>query len=162
MAKKPWLNISLAAVATLTLTASRTSRAAQNEGAQGATPQTSTSAQEKGDYNTVQLLRLMDKDSNGKVSRAEFDKFMNQQFDRLDIDKDGELDANELAALHWNYLSTQLLPLMDKDRNGKVSRTEFMKFMDQEFDRLDVNKDGQLDVTELAEVHLHYLRGYSK
>jgi Ca2+-binding EF-hand superfamily protein len=44
----------------------------------------------------------------------------------------------------------KLLLLMDKDQNGKVSRTEFMAFMAKEFDRLDVNKDGELDVNELT------------
>ena len=42
-----------------------------------------------------------------------------------------------------------LLPL-DKNQNGKVSRAEFMGFMNAEFDRLDINKDGQLDVNELT------------
>jgi Ca2+-binding EF-hand superfamily protein len=110
----------------------------------------------KGEYNTVELLRLMDKDHNGKVSRAEFDSFMNKQFDSLDVNHDGELDQGELDRLHWNYLSTQLLPLMDKNKNGKVSRPEFMSFMNQEFDRLDTNHDGLLDVDELAEMHLKY------
>ena len=44
----------------------------------------------------------------------------------------------------------QLLSLMDQDRNGKVSRAEFMAFMAAEFDRLDVNKDGELDVNVLS------------
>jgi FlaG/FlaF family flagellin (archaellin) len=44
----------------------------------------------------------------------------------------------------------QLLLLMDKDQNGKVSREEFMNFMAAEFERLDVNKDGELDVNELT------------
>ena len=43
----------------------------------------------------------------------------------------------------------QLLLLMDKDKNGKVSKEEFMSFMEAEFNRLDVNKDGELDVQEL-------------
>jgi hypothetical protein len=44
----------------------------------------------------------------------------------------------------------ELLLLMDRDKNGKVSRQEFMNFMSAEFDHLDVNKDGQLDVKELT------------
>lgn len=48
----------------------------------------------------------------------------------------------------------RLLLLMDKDQNGKVSRAEFMSFMNAEFDRLDVNHDGQLDVKELAGLHV--------
>jgi hypothetical protein len=45
----------------------------------------------------------------------------------------------------------RLLLLMDKDRNGKVSKQEFMSFMEAEFIRLDVNKDGELDVIELTQ-----------
>ena len=43
----------------------------------------------------------------------------------------------------------QLLQLMDKDKNGTVSKQEFMDFMSQTFDRLDVNKSGQLEQEEL-------------
>ena len=44
----------------------------------------------------------------------------------------------------------QLLQLMDTDKNGKVSRHEFMRFMEAEFDRLDVDHSGELTVEELA------------
>jgi hypothetical protein len=44
----------------------------------------------------------------------------------------------------------QLLLLMDTDKNGKVSKQEFMKFMNAEFERLDINKNGDLDVKELT------------
>ena len=45
----------------------------------------------------------------------------------------------------------RLLLLMDKDQSGKVSRQEFMSFMEAEFERLDINKDGELDVKELTQ-----------
>jgi len=44
----------------------------------------------------------------------------------------------------------QLLLLMDTDTNGKISKQEFMTFMEEEFKRLDKNKDGELDVKELT------------
>jgi hypothetical protein len=47
-----------------------------------------------------------------------------------------------------------LLLLMDTDSNGKVSKQEWMKFMEAEFDRLDKNKSGDLDVKELAQFKL--------
>ena len=119
----------------------------------------STTSLDKGEYNTVELLRVMDKDHNGTVSRAEFDNYMNKEFDSLDVNRDGQLDENELAQMHWNYLTTQMLPLMDKDHTGKVSRQEFMSFMNQEFDRLDINHKGQLDVTELAQSHYAHVTG---
>jgi hypothetical protein len=43
----------------------------------------------------------------------------------------------------------QLVLLMDADKNGKISRKEFMDFMAAEFDRLDTDKSGELDVKEL-------------
>lgn len=51
----------------------------------------------QGDVEVKQLLRLMDKDQNGKVSREEFMTFMGAEFDRLDKDKSGELDVKELT-----------------------------------------------------------------
>ena len=47
--------------------------------------------------------------------------------------------------------TTQLLVLMETDQSGKVSKAEFMKFMEAEFDKLDKNKDGALDVKELTQ-----------
>ena len=44
----------------------------------------------------------------------------------------------------------QLLVLMDTDKNGKVSKVQYMKFMEAEFERLDKYKSGELDVKELT------------
>jgi hypothetical protein len=48
----------------------------------------------------------------------------------------------------------QLLLLMDTDKNGKISKQEWMKFMEAEFDRLDKDKSGDLDVKDLAQSKL--------
>jgi Ca2+-binding EF-hand superfamily protein len=48
----------------------------------------------------------------------------------------------------------QLLLMMDVNRNGKISKQEFMNFMSAEFDRLDTDKSGELDVKELAQSQL--------
>jgi hypothetical protein len=48
----------------------------------------------------------------------------------------------------------QLLLLMDTDKNGRISKPEFMNFMSAEFDRLDTDKSGELDVKELAQSQL--------
>jgi Ca2+-binding EF-hand superfamily protein len=43
---------------------------------------------------------------------------------------------------------------MDRDQSGKGSHEEFMAFMEAEFQRLDKNKDGELDVKELTQTGL--------
>jgi hypothetical protein len=45
----------------------------------------------------------------------------------------------------------QLILLLDEDRNGRISKKEFMNFMAAEFDRLDKDKSGELDVQELRD-----------
>lgn len=49
----------------------------------------------------------------------------------------------------------ELLLLMDTNQNGKVSKQEWMKFMEAEFDRLDTKKNGELDPKELAKSRLY-------
>jgi Ca2+-binding EF-hand superfamily protein len=46
----------------------------------------------------------------------------------------------------------QLMRMTDKDMNGVVSKDEFMQFMGQTFDRLDVNKSGTLEPGELRQM----------
>ena len=48
----------------------------------------------------------------------------------------------------------QLVRMMDADHNGTVSKEEFMNFMSQTYDRLDVNKTGQLGAPELRRMTL--------
>jgi hypothetical protein len=48
----------------------------------------------------------------------------------------------------------QLLLLMDTSQNGKISKQEYMNFMEAEFDRLDKNKNGELDPKELTQSKL--------
>jgi hypothetical protein len=45
----------------------------------------------------------------------------------------------------------QLLLLMDTDKNGKISKQEWMNFMSAEFDRLDTDHSGELDPHELLQ-----------
>jgi hypothetical protein len=54
----------------------------------------------------------------------------------------------------------QLMLLVDTGKKGKISKQEWMKFMEAEFDRLDKNKNGELDVAELTQSKLrvsHFL-----
>ena len=53
-----------------------------------------------------------------------------------------------------------LLQLVDSNPKGMVSKQEYMKFMEAEFDRLDKERKGELDVRKLAQASLsaiHYV-----
>ena len=52
------------------------------------------------------------------------------------------VDATEAAR--------NLLLAIDTDKRGRISKEEWMKFMEAEFDRLDTDHKGQLDVDELT------------
>ena len=76
--------------------------------------------------------------------------------------------ADEPAAAARDKLKVGLSPtaqlpqLMDTDKNGKVSKAEFMQFMEAEFDFADKNKDGELDPKELMHLQRalsHPVRG---
>jgi hypothetical protein len=59
-------------------------------------------------------------------------------------------DAPSTAKLKVGLPSmVQLLDLMDTNRNGTVSKEEFLQFMAAEFDFADKNKDGELNPKEL-------------
>ena len=47
---------------------------------------------------------------------------------------------------------------MDTDKNGKISKQECMKFMEAEFDKLDKDKNGELDAKELTQSSLRVTR----
>ena len=53
-------------------------------------------------------------------------------------------------------MAKQLLVVMDTNKRGKVSKQEWMKFMEAEFDRLDTDHKGQLDVKELTQSRVRY------
>ena len=56
----------------------------------------------------------------------------------------------------------KMLPLMDQDNDGKVSKQDFMNFMEAEFDRLDKKKEGKLEVKKLTQPPAQPVRGFHK
>jgi Ca2+-binding EF-hand superfamily protein len=56
-------------------------------------------------------------------------------------------DKATLASPHVQ----ELLLLVDTDKNGRISKQEWMKFMEAEFDRLDKDRTGELTPQELVQ-----------
>ncbi len=57
--------------------------------------------------------------------------------------------ASKRALAAGEESTRRLIRLMDKDKNGVVSKEEFLEFMSKEFDRLDVNRNEQLERREM-------------
>jgi hypothetical protein len=60
----------------------------------------------------------------------------------------GAGNSNPKSVEAGEEYAKKMLLLMDTDKNGKVSKQEFMSFMEIEFVRLDINHDGKLDVKD--------------
>jgi Ca2+-binding EF-hand superfamily protein len=58
-------------------------------------------------------------------------------------------ETNPMNSKLSQSLVRQLLIVMDIDQSGQISKQEFMDYMSNEFDKLDVNKSGELDISEL-------------
>jgi Ca2+-binding EF-hand superfamily protein len=125
-----------------------------------------------GDSSGAKLwLSAMDTDKDGTVSKQEFLSYMAAQFEKADPDHDGTLDKNEMEQLRQNLgiapkqdsttaadqntsansAGAKLwMSAMDKDKEGTVSKQEFLSFMDAQFDKADPDNDKVLDKKEMA------------
>jgi Ca2+-binding EF-hand superfamily protein len=82
------------------------------------------------------LLKQMDADKDGKISREEAKGKLAESFDKIDANKDGYLDRKELRALAERMLA-------QKSGFGPGGP------MGPDFDALDKNADGRLTPDEL-------------
>jgi EF-hand domain pair/EF hand len=104
--------------------------------------------------NAAMLGRLDGADTNrdGAISKPELIAFRSSNFVRLDRDGNGVLTRTDIPAfvsrinpsLNFNSLMTQF----DANRDGKVSREEFVNGPTAIFDAADANHDGLLTNAE--------------
>jgi Ca2+-binding EF-hand superfamily protein len=91
-------------------------------------------------------IRMLDTDNDGTVDLAEAKKAASAVFDRLDRDHDGTLDKRELAG----RLSAKELAAADPDRDGTLTKDEYLAVVEQRFNAADPDKDGTLEAKELG------------
>ncbi|GIU67594.1 EF-hand domain-containing protein [Candidatus Phycosocius spiralis] len=115
------------------------------------------------------LLADFDTNADGSVTRSEYDAGMarlaeekqseaqargDNSFTRFDANKDGRLDKSELvdmrAKMKHPTKRPPFPPQLDTDKDGKISKDEWMASPDPLFERADTNKDGRLTREEAA------------
>jgi Ca2+-binding EF-hand superfamily protein len=66
---------------------------------------------------------------------------------------------DKLALANQNV--KQLLLLLDTDKNGRISKKEWMNFVEAEFNKMDKDGNGELDPKELQQSKLSVKQGSS-
>ena len=89
----------------------------------------------------------IDRDNDGAITKSELDAARRTAFERLDSDRDGRLTAAEVVILRGKGSERRFLQ-MDKNRNGIVSRAEFLAAGRAILKVADRNNDGQITFRE--------------
>lgn len=93
------------------------------------------------------------------MTQGDFDTRTRERFARLDKNSDGVIDAAEVEAgmpgpggargQVGEMLSQRFLAMFDTDRDGKVTREEFLARVRKQFARADLNNDGRISDEDL-------------
>ena len=97
------------------------------------------------------ILNRVDTDKDGKISKAEFDAAGQQMFAKLDENKDGKIEGNEMPQRHWAKFGDKMFDRMDTNKDGNVTKAEFQAAGDKMFQRMDKNGDGIIEKDEMSQ-----------
>lgn len=98
-----------------------------------------------------QMLRQLDRNRDGFISRDEADAFRGGRFDELDVDGDGAVSRREMMDRLQRRMERefdQRFNSFDADRDGRIDRREYRGKKDR-FERLDRDRDGLISPREL-------------
>jgi Ca2+-binding EF-hand superfamily protein len=117
-------------------------------------------------------IERFDRSGDARLQRGEVPMWLISEFDDVDLDGDGSLDASELAAFESRRQHQrdgrgadspsgeggppatleELIERRDRNQDGKLSRDEIPEPMQAAFERIDPNGDGVLDRAEAREL----------
>lgn len=108
----------------------------------------------------IDQLRRADLNQDGAISRAEVAQFRTSQWRRLDRNGDGVFYSDDLPAFargKWN--GERLVALragFDRNRDGRITRQEFVEGPTIAFDLGDTNQDGLLTHAEMRALQANH------
>lgn len=132
---------------------------------QPATPSTIPDERAAGGHEKINFLDFYDVNGDASVTRAEFDGQRAKDFDRINVSHDGNATESQYVDEFTVRLDRQLAAeraaqikqahvrfgVLDKDKDGHISREEFNASGSKMFDALDTNHDGVVDEKDKAE-----------
>lgn len=102
------------------------------------------------------FIEIYDADGDGEVTREQYDAQRAGAFTATDVNRDGKLDQSEYLKEFVARLDRQIelrrqdqlqqggvrFKSIDADKNGSISRDEYVAMSTRMFERTDTNKDG--------------------
>lgn len=88
---------------------------------------------------------------HGKRSLEDVLKRVNRRFDRLDLNKDGVIDKDELSGnrpAKIAFEQRRRMHILDTNKDGVVSKEEFLAKSQKRFAMLDLNGDGKINAED--------------
>ena len=115
-----------------------------------------------------EMFDKMDTNRDGKLDKADRAAHMAQRFDTVDTDHNGSLSRAEFDAAHahgpesddtapdgkrmhhggGHGMGMMMVRMADTNKDGSVTRAEFLAGAGQHFGMMDANKDGSLSAAE--------------
>jgi Ca2+-binding EF-hand superfamily protein len=127
-----------------------------------------------GDWGADAKFKMMDRDSDGKVTSSEHTTSAKAMFTKMDADKDGKVTGSEMDASHAamkeghegksphaahegkhdrEMSSAQKIAMIDEDGDGAITAAEHAAGSQSMFKKMDGNGDGSLSKEECREGH---------
>lgn len=101
----------------------------------------------------ARLLRQLDRDGDGRVSRDEQAGAANQTFRAMDADHDGQVTATEMDAVRRDLYGAGRTAIaiaqVDTDHDGRISAAEHGAATGLGFEQTDMDRDGFLTLQDL-------------
>lgn len=105
-------------------------------------------------HGSFEFLLRYDSNNDGKITRAELEAGLRQDFRQADSNQDGLLDPDEVLAANQRRIKidqSTAIPLIDWNHDGYVDFAEFAAPMRSLFEQYDADEDG---VVTLQEMHV--------
>lgn len=121
------------------------------------------------------MFAKMDVNHDGKLDAADREAHMGQMFDQIDTNKDGAISKAEFIAAHKDGpegmgppppgapdkdghrmgggMMTHMMDMADANKDGAISKDEFVAAHLKMFDMADTNKDGKVTPEERKAAH---------